>query len=157
MYNKSEGEIKMKKILKWLVYRGDFNSKTIEEFNVFDHISFNKGVYAAEKKFKNDFEGFSKEVKSLLMYYFWSKCEYEVVITEWPPAFVFYNGAESAEKTPSGLLDGVRLRSGIKIDIYDQIKLNWDAFINYLWSSLNAPDRKTSKNTLKKESKEEIK
>lgn len=141
----------MNKNLKWIVYGDDFNSREIVKYNIFDHMSFVEDVYKIKKKFKNDFESFSKEVKRSLMYYFWSKCEYEVIITDWPTSFVTQKSIEDIKETPSGRVDGVQLEKGIKVDIYDQVGLNWDAFINYLWNNLSTPTRKKSKVTLKKE------
>ena len=46
------------------------------------------------------------------MYYFWARCEYEVVISGWPPAH--------------GDVDR-------KVDIYEQLMLNWYAFVDYVW------------------------
>lgn len=45
------------------------------------------------------------------MYHFWSRCEYEVIIREWC--------GREAER---------------KVDIYEQLMLNWDRFIDYCWS-----------------------
>lgn len=45
------------------------------------------------------------------MYYFWSKCEYEIILSPW-----------------AGQADD------IKIDIYNQIMMNFDRFVDYCWS-----------------------
>ena len=50
----------------------------------------------------------------LCMYYFWSKCEYEVIVSAWPPR-------EGSEE---------------KIDIYDQLKANWDIFKELVFKEL---------------------
>ena len=57
-------------------------------------------------------EDFEKELKNILKYYFWSKAEWEVLIRAWCGS----NGDEE-----------------IKIDVWDQIKWNWDRFVEYLW------------------------
>lgn len=46
-----------------------------------------------------------EKFKRECMYYFWSKCEYEVVIQSWP--------SKDIEK---------------KIDVYDQLEANWNIF-----------------------------
>jgi hypothetical protein len=47
------------------------------------------------------------ELRRKCMYYFWSKCEYEVIVTGWPDT--------NTER---------------KIDIYDQLDANWETFKN---------------------------
>ena len=41
---------------------------------------------------------------------YWSRCEYEMILTSWPR-------------------DNVKR----KVDIYDQIKMNWKHFSEYVW------------------------
>ena len=102
--------------LCWNVIYGSFNRREIRACNIFDHGGFWKDCVDASKKYGNDKETFSKKIKSSLMYYFWSKCEWEVIVSHWPPS--------------------ERMRD-IKIDVYDQIMLNWKLFIEYVWSNRN--------------------
>ena len=44
------------------------------------------------------------------MYHFWSKCEWEIIITDWPT---------------SGKVEE-------KIDAFDQVMLNWPIFCAYI-------------------------
>ena len=69
-----------------------------------------KGLYTKEIPVK---DYFLNEVRSELMYYFWSKCEWEIVITDWPSGKAEY-----------------------KTDVFYQVKLNWDAFCGYLMGNL---------------------
>lgn len=96
----------------WNVYVENFNKKEIEVYNIFDHVSFDNGVKKAYKQHKDDFDAFAESVKRELMYYFWSKCEWEIILSDWPP---------------SGKFD-VK-----KVSVYDQIMLNWETFIHYVW------------------------
>ena len=48
-----------------------------------------------------------RELRHKCMYYFWSKCEYEVVVTGFPDT-----------------------KTERKIDIYDQLDANWETFKN---------------------------
>ena len=126
--------------LEWNVYYEDFNAKTIRPLNVFQHHGFCEDVEEAMKK-SLTYEKFSHEIKRSAQYYFWSKSEYEVVITSWPP----YIETEEEllrlvnEKANKFLLGqstkylNIRPVVGEKIDIYDQLMLNWDRFIDYLW------------------------
>ena len=103
--------------LEWYVYIENFNGKTIEPYNIFNHWLFRDSCDKVFKKNKGNlgsgFDIFSKEIKSELQYYFWSKCEYEIILM-------------SIFKNKLGFKD-------VKIDVYDQVILNWDCFINWLW------------------------
>jgi len=111
--------------LKWNVFYHDVNNRGIVSFNIFNHYSFNEDVQKNLKKIKDKTE-FAKKLRLDLLYYFWCKAEYEVII--------------------SGLFD--KTDDGKKIDIYTQVMNNFDAFIDYIWNS--KPHRKTRS---KKESK----
>lgn len=56
------------------------------------------------KKYTPD-ELIEMELRRKCMYYFWAKCEYEVIVTGWPDT--------KTEK---------------KIDIYEQLDANWETF-----------------------------
>ena len=102
--------------LHWNVLYGNFNSGKIEVRNVFDHHGFLDGCRKAAKKHGKDRDAFEEYVRHELMYYYWSKCEWEVVVSHWPPS----------EQHSERFTD-------IKIDVYDQVMMNWEHFIDYLW------------------------
>lgn len=102
-------------MLKWLVYHEDFNRRRIEEVNLFDFYCFHKDCVAAINKYKNNKAAFLNEVQKSLHYYFWSKCEAEIVLTSWPP-------------------DHTGSFNEMKISIYDQVFQHWDAFSEWLWA-----------------------
>lgn len=119
--------------MTWNVYRYDINKREIEVYNVFEHYSFNLEVEKLLNK-KISYGEFYEELKSLAMYYFWSKSEYEVVITEFPP----YIDKEEidrlvAEKDEHSYRTYVHLEVSTKIDIYGQLNLNWEQFALYVW------------------------
>ena len=117
--------------MEWYVYINNFNGSRIEKYNIFEHGGFNEAVRQAYKQYKDDFPEFSTEVKRKLMYLFWSKCEWEIILHDWP---------ESDRCTKK------------KIDVYQQVMLNWDVFIKYVWDMAHA--RKTPAKKKKKEEKE---
>lgn len=109
--------------LEWNVWYGPWNRQVCKR-NVFDHGGVMEDLRKAYRKCKRAKETdeakaeFVKEVRRTLMYHYWSKCEWEIVISHWP----------------SHIEDTDRFnRLSIKIDIWDQIEANWDHFIDYLW------------------------
>lgn len=132
-------ENNVKKNLEWYVYRENINAKSIEKYNVFSH----GGFYDCVKKLPRDYETFKEQLKREAMYYFWSKCEMEVVVTSWP----LYIDAEEYQRITRENEERIEKRGeparvlnisptvGSKIDIYDQLMLNWDAFVDYTYFS----------------------
>ena len=100
--------------LVWNVYTEDWNSNQIEIHNIFDHGRFWEDCIKAKKKFKDDRDGFLEQIKKDLMYYYWSKCEWEIILSDWPPSETFKKE---------------------KIDVYDQVMMNWDIFAEYIWNN----------------------
>ncbi len=96
----------------WNVYYRSFNEHRIKVFNIFDHIDFSDKFEKIRKK-KLSKNEFAEEVKSILFYHFNSKYEYEVII-----------GALSDHRSED---------EEIKVDIYSQVMLNWDVFIDYIY------------------------
>lgn len=97
----------------WNVYMEDFNERIIKVFNVFQHYTFYNELAMLIKKWRRDKDtaALEKEVRSWAMYCFWSKCEYEISLVSW------INRERAKE---------------MKIDIYDQLMLNWDSFFKYI-------------------------
>lgn len=94
--------------MEWNVYYS--NNGKIDTFNVFDHWRFLEEIEDLKQKLDSK-EEFSEEVRHSAMYYFWSKCEYEILLNDW-----------------------INPKEEKKIDVYEQLKLNWDRFIDYVWS-----------------------
>lgn len=127
--------------LKWVVYRHDINKRKIVEFNIFDHWRFEEDVKKDLKKCKTK-EEFAKKLKSHLMYYFWSKYEYEVVISSFPVRIKkdefnrlieeFKVDTEKYGHEPYSMW--VCPDVGEKIDIAGQVMLNFEVFVDYVWS-----------------------
>lgn len=96
----------------WNVYYHNFNQNKIEIYNIFDHDGFNKVVKEILCKHQTK-EEFAGELLMELSYCYWSRAEWETVIKPWC-------GGGDYE--------------GIKIDVYQQVMLNWDLFVDYVWS-----------------------
>ncbi len=100
--------------LIWNVYIQDFNNKCIKIYNIFEHYSFKKDLFETYNEFKEDKDNFLFRVKRLLQYYYWSKCEWEIILSDWPPSKKF---------------------DDMKISVYDQIENNWHIFSEYIWNN----------------------
>ena len=104
--------------LTWNVYIENPNQRVIETYNIFDHRYFYDDVVKAYNGGDDGllfFDDFSEEVRNALRYYFWSKTQWEIVLTGWPESTNFKNA---------------------KVSVYDQIMLNYDVFINYVWDKM---------------------
>lgn len=97
--------------LEWKVFVENINTRKIETFNIFDHPSFKRECESAYKKHKDNLEEFEDEVRANLLYYFWSKCEWEIEISS------LFKGENDLPR---------------KVDVYEQVVLNWEAFVIYL-------------------------
>lgn len=99
-------------MLEWKAYYHNWNNNRIVEFNVFDHGSFYDDCKKNARKNNHDFDAFCEQLRKDAMYWFWSKCEWEIVLAPWI----------RADSTKP-----------IKVDAYEQVMLNWDAFCKYVW------------------------
>lgn len=99
-------------MMVWNVWRHNVNNGLIEMWNIFEHYNFDKDATHDLRDFNNK-EEFSRHLQSHLMYYFWGKSEYEIILSPW------CQSPNNKEK---------------KIDIYMQIMANWIRFVDYVWS-----------------------
>lgn len=98
-------------MLEWNVYLEDNGHLT--RWDIFSHSGFRKGCAKAYRHTRYNRREFLDLVEWELKYWFWCKCEYEVLIVQWPPN----------EKGPKW-----------KVDVYDQVLTNWAAFAEYIWT-----------------------
>lgn len=70
------------------------------------------------------FEEFKTFVKGEAMYQFWSRCEYEIILSDWPPS-----------KPPVEE----------KWDVYDQIMMNLDIVAEILFKEYNKDENRSNK------------
>ena len=137
-------------MISWKVFNEDINKRKIIEYDVFTHYNFLKGLSKVFKdidKLEKTEESqekieaeFNERVRRECLYYFWGKCEWEVVLTSWPP----YITVEEIERLNKEIEDHVKnwgsparvvspnLDIDMKIDVYDQLQLNWNIFLQYV-------------------------
>lgn len=146
-------------MLCWNVYVGDSNSGDMKLFNIFNHYGFYQDCLKAKKKYKDDKDGFAEETRRNLMYHFWSKCEWEIILQHWPTGEHYsMRRTAMAKKLCEAMatigmpydesdLWSVKDESMVtirvfpernrfhekKIDVYEQVMNNWDIFIDWLW------------------------
>ena len=105
--------------MEWYVYRYDFNKREIVPFNVFRHADFKEDV--EEIDIKNiSYKDFKNQLDKLTLYYFWSKCEYEVVITSWPPFITKEDLAAGLNATVLICGGPGMAYSALALDLFDQ-------------------------------------
>ena len=96
-------------LIEWYAFYHDINRRKIIKWNIFEHSTFRDKV---EDMLKENLtkEEFSAQLKKELMYYMWSKSEYELILHPW-----------------------IGDANDVKIDIYDQVTMNWGSFVDYVW------------------------
>ena len=100
--------------LSWLVWYYNFNAQKIEQYDVFRHGGFLRECRDAAGKYGEDRAAFEEEIRRSLLYYYWSKCEWEIILSGWPPS-----------------RDGQEAR---KVDVYSQVMINRELFMDYVWN-----------------------
>lgn len=116
----------------------NFNTGNVEHFDVleglFHTILTEKGSISKKNFFifdksykripvstKEQLEGF---VKSYFMYHYWSKCEWEFIVIDWP------------------YRDTIDLSRPHKIDVYEQIKPNLSVIVDLVWNYIEPKIKK---------------
>lgn len=102
-------------MIHWNVYYENVNRRRIEVIDLFDTWYMSKECPKILKACGEDKSKFEDMLEDILKYQYWARCEYEVILTGWP---------KPSKDTFKEL----------KIDIYNQVTLNWDAFVDYVWA-----------------------
>ena len=121
--------------MTWNVFIYDFNKRKIEVKNLFNiSITFNEDFEALKDQIlKGDIatkEEFADKLKSILKYTFWCRREYEIAISDlcWT-----YRDATDEMKVKEY---EHYCQTAEKIDIYSQVEMNWDKFVDYVWNEV---------------------
>lgn len=96
--------------MEWMVYYFDCNRQEMAAYNA---LAREADIKKLLKKSATKAE-FAEELRKEMMYRYWSKAEWEIIISPWCGG----NAEESAQK----------------IDVYDQLRMNWDKVVDYCWS-----------------------
>lgn len=140
--------------LRWVVYCCDCNADKIKEYNVLSGKIFLEEIKEIMKKCRDkDREEFSEALKRKMMYHFWSRCEWELIIeiTEDNRIFLIpWAGCREPDKVKIDVTDDESFdwrgfakkhinqqvyKTKAKIDVYDQLNYRWEEFVDYVLNS----------------------
>lgn len=136
--------------LVWNVFIENFNGKRIEVCNLFEYCwPFLESLVKIKKQFGKDFNKFANEVRQALQHEYWSRSQHETIITSWPPYIDEEELDRLIKEREDRLAKGgvfykehVNTEVAYKIDVYTQVMMNWDRFIEYLWTNQKLITRK---------------
>lgn len=130
--------------LAYYVYVENINKRKIEKYNV-----LNDGIIDEFKKRMKeqdiiDKKQFAEMVEQVIMYHYWSRSEWEIILTSWPPNMKVEELTKLNSEVEKYQSDyghepyslTVNLSTDEKIDVYDQIMMNWNIFIDYVWNNI---------------------
>lgn len=126
--------------MKWNVILKNYKTDRLCAFNIFDDTEFHMNI---EKLFecKYDKKRFLVELDLEARHSFEAKIEWETFFTTWPP----YIGKEEIEriineyhinrKPDEPLPEKIKVTPTHyrKIDVYTQLRANWERFSDYVW------------------------
>lgn len=126
--------------MKWNVILKNYITGKLYAFNVFDDVEFRINVEKLIEQ-KYDRKRFDTELDLKAHYLFWAKIEWETIFTTWPPNInseeieriinEYHINRKPGEPLPERI--GVNLDRKYKIDVYAQLRANWDRFSDYVW------------------------
>lgn len=137
------------KPLSWLVTNFDCNTQVIEYCDI---LKYRERLIKELKKKCATKEEFSEVLRREMMYHFWSKCQYELVIEITEDGHIWLNpwcGCREPEKARIDVTDRIDFdwkgfaehhigkqifKNEAKIDVYDQLMWQWDSFVDYCWN-----------------------
>lgn len=102
------------KELVYNVFYEDINHDQIRTMNIFEGEDLNISAVKRLAEAVGHKATFFEALRCLLLYRYGNRCECEVVITGWP------NG-----------------NTNRKVDIYEQVMLNWPLICDYVWREIN--------------------
>ena len=136
----------MKKELMWNVFLINSNSNELEQFNVFNNTRFYTSLKDIKKYIRKnkidltniaakEYSWINDSIRIAAQSAFWAKFEYECLVS---PVFSAISIKElerlkqiDISKIPNSKIC-VNLINDFKIDIYNQLQLNWDCFVKYI-------------------------
>ena len=145
--------------MHWFVMYYNSNAKQFQPYNV---LKYREEFIKKLKKKVASKEEFADKMKTEMMYYFWSKCEWEVILSNiddriimspWVgPEDVTLDVTDNEDFDWVGFFDKESERyinkNNIKIDVYTQLEYKWSHFIDYCWNFHHKWQRKKTVQTI---------
>ena len=100
--------------MDWYVYRQNATGD-IEWYNIFDHYGFVHDLAKAARSCGSDLGPFEDALNESGMYYFSHRCEWEIILAPCPME--------------------ASMKHNEKINVYDQLNLNYIPFLSYCWNN----------------------
>ena len=132
----------------WEALIDDFNSKNIKPYNI---LAYREEFIKKLKKSSLSKEAFEEKLMREMLYYYWSRCEYEMLLGKNEDGSVFLthlvgNTDDQITVTNETGISWVAFVDElaknrytdsdglIKFDIYDQLEFRKQEFIDYCWN-----------------------
>ena len=113
-------------MVEFNVINYDINSRKFESYNIIPYLV---SRYNKSKNKPKTFGEFKEFIKNESMYQWWSRCEYEIILSPWP---YLSSPSERYDKKGENDIEAWKehwkkhLTECKKIDVYDQIIMNLD-------------------------------
>lgn len=128
--------------LTYYVYVENINKRKIEKYNVLNDGIIEELLKRVDKF--SDKKQFAEVLEQILMYHYWSRSEWEIILTDWPPHMKTEELSKLNSEVDKYQKDygrepyslTINLSTAEKIDVYDQVMMNWNIFVDYTWENL---------------------
>lgn len=135
---------------RWTVKVFNYNCQLIENFDVLKYRE--DEIKKLKKKYKDNKEEFGKTLRVRLMSQYWSRSEWEIIITQTEDGHIVLSpwcGARDVDAASIDVTDDTGFdwkgfaelhiskqvfKDRAKIDVYDQIEYRWDNFLDFVWN-----------------------
>ena len=116
----------MRKVdFEWYVMNDDFNKKEIAPYNIFNNryiFEETNKLCVKYKRNKMNFEDFTEELRRIIMYELWSRCQYEIIVSS-----LFDKNEETFKKIDcyEQVLPNIKILAKYVLEeYYPQLKIN---------------------------------
>ena len=136
------------KSMSWICQHFNCNAQVIEDYDVLKHRE--DSIKKLKKKCSTK-EQFATLLKIEMMYGYWSKCEWELILEVTGDNRIILSpwvGCSNADAVRVDVTDstdfdwkgfagkhiGEQDDFVVKIDVYDQLQYRWNEFVDYCWN-----------------------
>ena len=132
--------------MRWEVKYHNFNRDEIETINI---LRYAEDIIKELKKKSTSKEEFDELLNRVMMWAYWSKCEWEIIITKYDDRIYLSPWGVSRSNHTIDVTDDSSFdwkafadfhisnqiyEDKAKIDVYDQLKFRWEEFVDYCWN-----------------------